>query len=214
MVGQPLDVLGQAVRVERLDRRRRCDRVGAPPFLEQAAVRHVVGQRVLERVLRLGIEADGVEQLGRLEPREGRLKLAVRQIGDGPQQRERHVLADHGWPSGAVASPRAAAGRCGRPGPPGPWPGRGCPRRGGSGGTRLARRPGRRSPRVPGRSPPGRRGCPRSWRPGAPSEAAPSGRAPAGRRASPRRSPARAGRSEAGCSSSCCPRRGCTPGDS
>ena len=63
---------------------------------EQAAVRDLVGQGVLERVLALGEQADRIEQLGGLEARERCVQRVVRQLGDGLQQRERHVLADHG----------------------------------------------------------------------------------------------------------------------
>ena len=39
----------------------------ASPLLEQAAVGHLLGKRVLERVLQLGEEGSLVEELGRLE---------------------------------------------------------------------------------------------------------------------------------------------------
>ena len=66
-MGQPLDVLVQAVGVQPLDRLDDPAVQRLAALLEQAAVRDLVGQGVLERVLRLGIEADGVEQLGGLE---------------------------------------------------------------------------------------------------------------------------------------------------
>ena len=58
MVRQALDVLGQAIRVELFDRSDDAGMERPAALLEQAAVRHVVGQGVLERVLRLREEAD------------------------------------------------------------------------------------------------------------------------------------------------------------
>ena len=68
----------------------------APAVLEQAPVRDLVGERVLERVLELGEEPGLVEELGGLEVRELGAALLLRSVGDGVKQRERHVLADDG----------------------------------------------------------------------------------------------------------------------
>ena len=65
--GQPLDLLPEAIAVERLDR---VDdsRVKAPsPLLQQAPVRDVVGERVLEGVLAIRIESGLIEELGGLQ---------------------------------------------------------------------------------------------------------------------------------------------------
>ena len=66
-MGEPLDVLGQALGVERLDG---VDDPGverAPAILEQAPVGHLVGERMLEGVLEIREEARLVQELGRLE---------------------------------------------------------------------------------------------------------------------------------------------------
>jgi hypothetical protein len=51
---------------------------------------------VLEGQLQLREEADRVEQLGSLEPREAGLKLGVRRFRDTLEKHERDVLPDHG----------------------------------------------------------------------------------------------------------------------
>ena len=77
VVGQPLDVLGQAIAMERLDGLHD-PRVERPPALvEQAAVGHLVGERVLERVLEVGEEARLVEELGGLEMGEPSAQLLL-----------------------------------------------------------------------------------------------------------------------------------------
>ena len=70
VVGQPLDLLGEALGREPLDGLDDAGVQGAPPLLEQALVGHLVGERVLERVLEVGEEARLVEELGGLEVRE------------------------------------------------------------------------------------------------------------------------------------------------
>ena len=96
VVGQPLDVLVQAVAV------RRSIAVDDPgvqrlaALLEQAAVRDLVGQGMLERVLRLREQASRVEQLGGLEPRQHAPSASAGASATACEQRERHVLADHG----------------------------------------------------------------------------------------------------------------------
>ena len=94
----------------------------APPLLEQAAVGHLVGERVLEGVLRA--RGRGSSRTGTRRPG------GARGRGAAPPRAARR------WPaaartarpcrsprrSGAGACPPAAAGRCARPGPPAPWP--------------------------------------------------------------------------------------------
>ena len=92
MVGQPLDLLGQAVPGERLDGLDDAGVQHAPPLLEQAAVGHLVGQGVLEGVLQLGEEARLVQELGRLQVRE----TAV----------QRRPRAARRWPAAAARAPR------------------------------------------------------------------------------------------------------------
>ena len=108
------------------------------------AVGDLVGERVLEGVLEVGEEARLVEELRGLEAREALAELLLRPLGDRLEQRERHVLADHGGRLEQPLRPRAAAGRCGRPGSPGPWRAPGCA------SERLAS--GGRRPRSPTRA--------------------------------------------------------------
>src|SRR5207247_776746 len=77
VVGQALGVLAQAVPIESLDGRRdrRVNRASA--VLQEAAVRHLVRERMLERVLRIGETARLVEELG--GPK-GRVSTRVRTL--------------------------------------------------------------------------------------------------------------------------------------
>jgi len=93
---QPLDMLRQSVGVPLLDRSHDPRVQGAPAIMEHAAVRDVVGEGVLERVLVLGEEACFVQELGRPEGRESTPEVGLGEIGDGLQERAGHVLADHG----------------------------------------------------------------------------------------------------------------------
>jgi hypothetical protein len=68
----------------------------AAPLAEEPAVRHLLGERVLEGVLGVGVEARLVEELPRLEMGQAPAKVLLRQLGDGPQQGQRHLLADDG----------------------------------------------------------------------------------------------------------------------
>ena len=52
-MGEPLDLLAEAIPVERLDRLDDPRVQRAPALLEQAAVGHLVGERVLEGVLEI-----------------------------------------------------------------------------------------------------------------------------------------------------------------
>ena len=72
VVGQALDVLGKSVGIERLDGGddARVQRLAA--FLEKAAVGHLMGQGVLERVLQRREQARFVEEFRRLKMGQGR----------------------------------------------------------------------------------------------------------------------------------------------
>jgi hypothetical protein len=94
MVGQPLDVLDQAVAVDRLDRFEDPGVEDALAILEEAPVHDLVGQRMLEGVLGLGEEPRLVEKLGRLKAGQAGAELFLRQIGDGEEEGERHVASD------------------------------------------------------------------------------------------------------------------------
>jgi hypothetical protein len=70
MLGQALDLIRQAVASERLQGLDDLRMQRPPPLLEQAAVGHLVRQRVLEGVFSLREEARLIEELGCLEVRQ------------------------------------------------------------------------------------------------------------------------------------------------
>src|SRR5215470_3051452 len=68
----------------------------ASPPLEEAAVGHLVSQRVLECVLELGEQTSLIEKLCCLQASERLSDHLLRLFDDRFEQRERHVLADYG----------------------------------------------------------------------------------------------------------------------
>ena len=128
MVGEPLDVLGQAVGVQRLDRLHDPRVQRAPPLLEQAAVGDLVGERVLERVLQVREQARLVQELRRLQPRQALAQRRPRAARRSPAAAGRARPCRSPRPPGAAACPRARAGRCARPAPPAPSPAPACSR--------------------------------------------------------------------------------------
>ena len=66
-MSEPLDLLGEPITIQPLDRIRDPGMHGSPPVVEQALVRHVVSESVLEGVLDFGVEARLVEELGGLQ---------------------------------------------------------------------------------------------------------------------------------------------------
>ena len=96
MVSHALDLLAQPIAVQRFDRLHDPGMERAPAVLQHAAVRDLVGQRVLEGVLEIREEARLVQELGRLEVSEPVSKAALEHIDDSLQERERHVLSDDG----------------------------------------------------------------------------------------------------------------------
>ena len=95
MMREHLDDLAQPVGMQPLDRLHDGGVKGAPPILQQAAISHVVGERVLERVLEIGEQTRFVEELRRLQLGEGTLQIVAAHVGDCLQQHDRHVLAHH-----------------------------------------------------------------------------------------------------------------------
>ena len=93
-MSESIDVLGEAVGIERLDGLDDPGVEGAPPVLEQAAVRHLVGQGVLEGVLEVGKEASLVEKLAGLEGRETVPQDVLGNLRDRLEDRKGHILAD------------------------------------------------------------------------------------------------------------------------
>ena len=96
MVSQALDLLIGPIGVERLDGLYNPGVECAPPILEHARVGDLVGEGVLEGVFEIREDARLVEQLGRLEAGEPAVHASLRDIGDGLQQCERHILPDDG----------------------------------------------------------------------------------------------------------------------
>jgi hypothetical protein len=96
VVGEPLDLLVEAIPVERLDRRDDPRVKLAPALLQQATVCHVVRERVLERVLEVRKQTGLVEELGRLESVESATERLVWQVGGRLEQNEGHILANDG----------------------------------------------------------------------------------------------------------------------
>jgi hypothetical protein len=96
MVRQTFDLLGQPVPGERLQG---CDDAGMqrpPPLLEKAAVGDLVGEGVLEGVLVLREEARLVEKLGRLQMCKAAMQRRLGQLGNGLEQGQGYLGADHG----------------------------------------------------------------------------------------------------------------------
>jgi hypothetical protein len=102
VVGESFRVLRRALGTHLLDGRHDACVEGTAALLEQAAVGHVEGQRVLERVLHVGEETGLVHEFGRLQVVQAPAQLIVRDVGHGLHQGERNVLADHG---GALQDP-------------------------------------------------------------------------------------------------------------
>ena len=70
VMSEPVDLLVQSIGVEPFDRLHDPGMEGAAAIAEEAAVRHLVCQRMLEGVLEVGEELDLVQKLRGLEPRE------------------------------------------------------------------------------------------------------------------------------------------------
>ena len=86
MVGQALDLVRQAVAGERFQGLDDLRMQRPPPLLEQTAVRHLVGQGVLEGVFVLREEAGLIQELGRLEVGQATVQSLLGQLGNGLQQ--------------------------------------------------------------------------------------------------------------------------------
>ena len=96
MLGQLVRVIAQAVGVEMLDRHHDLGVEIAPPVVKQTRVGHVVGQSVLECVLKVREKPCLVEELGSLEMGQALSETFLGQLRNGWKQRERYVLADDG----------------------------------------------------------------------------------------------------------------------
>jgi hypothetical protein len=83
MVGQAVDVLRQAIGVEPLEGLHDPRVEGPASLLEQAPIRHVMGQGVLEGIFQRGEEARLIEELGRLQVHETSLECRLGQLREG-----------------------------------------------------------------------------------------------------------------------------------
>ena len=96
MVGQAFDLLGHPLGRERLEGLDNAGVEHPPPLLQEAAVGHLVGQGMLEGVLALGKEARLVQELGRLQVRQATVERCLGQLGNGLEQGQGHLRANHG----------------------------------------------------------------------------------------------------------------------
>src|SRR5262245_29373503 len=67
-----------------------------PSLHQQPAVRRLVSEGVLERVLEIREQAGFVEELCGLKTSKRRAQRLLVLLGDGSEKRKRHVLPDHG----------------------------------------------------------------------------------------------------------------------
>ena len=95
-MGEPLDLLAEAIAVERLDRvdDPRVKLVAA--IVQESAVGDLVRERVLEGILEIRKQPGLVKELGGLQVVEAATDRLVGGVGDRLEQYQRHVLADDG----------------------------------------------------------------------------------------------------------------------
>ena len=94
VVGEQLDLLRAPPAVQPLEGLHDPAVQLPTPVLEEAAVRHLMRQRVLERVLEIGEEMGLVQELGGLEVGELPPQRRLVHVGDGLEHRVRHILPD------------------------------------------------------------------------------------------------------------------------
>ena len=68
----------------------------APPLLQETARRHLVGEGMGERVCQLGKQPGLIQKLGGLQVGETTVQLGLGHLGNGLQQGQGHLRADHG----------------------------------------------------------------------------------------------------------------------
>jgi hypothetical protein len=94
-MGEQFDLLAETIRVEGFDCVNEPRVEMAPALVQQSAIRDLVRERVLERVLQIGKQPRLVDELGSLQVVESATKRLIRQLGDRLKQHERHVLANN-----------------------------------------------------------------------------------------------------------------------
>src|SRR4029434_2284097 len=90
--GEPARAVAGASGIERLECVDNLRVQGASALLQQSAVRHFLGQRVLEGVLQLWEEGGLVQELRRQQPSQTIAHRLLRHVADDLQQGKRHVL--------------------------------------------------------------------------------------------------------------------------
>ena len=95
MVRQAFDLLGHPLGRERLEGLDNARVQHPPPLQQQAAVGHLVRQGVLEGVFRLGEQAGLVQELRRLQVRQAAVQRRLGHVGNGLQQGQGHLRANH-----------------------------------------------------------------------------------------------------------------------
>src|SRR5262245_13834543 len=93
-MGESLGVLAETVPMEGLDRVDEPRVQRAPALQQQATIRDLLRERMLEGVLKIRKQPRLVEELGRLQMFEPSTELVLREFGNRLEQWERHVLAD------------------------------------------------------------------------------------------------------------------------
>ena len=125
VMGEQSGLLVELVDVRRLDRARDGLVDAAPPLAQLRVERDLLRERVLEGVLRYGVERLLVDELRGLEGSQCVVELALREIGHRRQNGMLKLLADHGGRlqhlllalgQAGRCVPRAAAGRGWEPG--------------------------------------------------------------------------------------------------
>ena len=95
MAGQTLELVARRIGEGALERFQDAPVERQASFLHEAGVGHLVRQCVLERVLDVREQSSLMEELGGLEPPKPVMRIASL-VCNGLQQRQRHILPDHG----------------------------------------------------------------------------------------------------------------------
>ena len=66
-----------------------------PTVVAQTGISHIVGQCVLEGIVKVGKKLRGIEKFGRLQFAENASEFILAETGDLVQQRQRNVMSDN-----------------------------------------------------------------------------------------------------------------------
>ena len=91
---EPLDLFGHAVCTDLFEHRHAPGVQRAAPFLEEAAIGHIVGEGVLEGVFKFREQARLVEKLGGPEVGHALPQLVIGLLRDGAEEGVGHILSD------------------------------------------------------------------------------------------------------------------------